>query len=116
MESKTGIDPKLRASKRRGLRCPIPGCRNRPTQWHHVFKRRPDHWYLRCDENMMLVCSAHHVPEAKDLGYYCTLLMFEQGVAPDAIEAWAEGGAKHFTVPIALPEFYYAARLKKYGH
>ena len=105
---------KLEASKKRGLRCPIPGCRNRPTDWHHTLKRRPDHPYLQCDENMTLVCHEHHVPEAPDLGYHCMIYKFtHDGITPEQVEAWARNAP--FRVPITLPPFYDRAKEDVFG-
>jgi hypothetical protein len=101
--------------KRTNEKCPIPGCRNRPTDPHHTFfRRKPDRPELWCPENITMVCHYHHVPETSGLGYHCTRYKFKQGMTPEQIEKWA--GSIATKAPVHLPEFYYEARFDEFGY
>lgn len=84
---------------------------------HHVFVRRDIkhlHSYLWCKENISLVCHKCHVPEAPRLGYLCTRQKFEMGFSPEHLEEWID--ELPTKIDLAPPEFYFEARMDKFGY
>lgn len=90
--------------------CPV--CGKRLTGYedlHHLFVRRMrtiDH-LLWCKENISLVCSNCHVPEAPDLNYMAAVQKWHMGFTPQGIREWIDSLPTR--EPIKIPRWFLLA-------